>query len=119
MNNVESNIYLDNETTSMLIDALEDDFVEIIKEYMENAEQHIDSLKEMDSGRSQDMIEIVHALKGSSGNVGAIYLSAICDKMETDLRTNQVSGVDDYVKDIDSTFKGTCKLLEQLIKDVS
>ncbi|MDH5764654.1 MAG: Hpt domain-containing protein [Gammaproteobacteria bacterium] len=119
MNNVSNNIYLDNETTSMLIDALEEDFIDIIKEYMQNAEQHIVSLKGMDVERSRDMIDVVHALKGSSGNVGAIYLSAICDKMESDLRLNKLSGIDEYVKDIDSTFRGTCELLEKLIQEIS
>jgi len=112
-------IYIDNETTSMLIEALEDEFFVILKEYMAAASKQIEQLKSIDLNDKDAVTSLVHIIKGSSGNVGAIYLSSICDELESGLRMNESPDIPVYVKKIDETFKGTCELLEKLIREVA
>jgi len=112
-------IYIDHETTSMLIEALEGEFFEILKEYMVAANDQIAQLKTIDLNDKDGVIALVHIIKGSSGNVGAIYLSSICEELETGLRMNEVIDSVSYINRIDETFKGTCVLLEKLIQEVA
>ena len=119
MSSESEKLYIDRETTSMLIEVLEGEFFDLIKEYMAAASRQIAELKGTSPEDKDGMISLVHIIKGSSGNVGASYLSSICNDLETGLRMNEITDPDPYINKIDETFKGTCILLEKLIQEVA
>lgn len=117
MSIVNTKEYMDDETTSMLIEALEGEFFEILKAYMKNAEDQISQLRGLDIKSKDELIMLTHTLKGASGNIGAIYLSSICNELETGLIMNEISDPSPLIDKIEKTFKSTCELLYKLIKE--
>src|SRR5580698_5154509 len=64
------------------------------------------SLEKMRAARSvsdtKTLLAIAHALRGSSGNLGATRLADLCSRLELELRNASVAGVDEYLSKIET-----------------
>ena len=108
--------YLDESTLSILQEALEEELFHILKEYIDLGEKQIAEIYTL-LGDPEGVRFIVHTLKGSSGNIGAIYLSDICDSFESDLIQNAVTNIEGRINEINTVFKATCILIDEFIKE--
>lgn len=94
---------IDIETTQILLDALEDDFADVVNEYISNGQELISKLQELVTHQPDrlDTIKVtVHTLKGASGNIGALYLSNICQSLESDIINRSVDDIQPRVQEI-------------------
>lgn len=55
-----------------------------------------------------------HKLKGSCLNLGAQSLGSICQQIETDGNKNDLSQIEQLVKQVDSIYQETCEELKKL-----
>ncbi|MDH5570299.1 MAG: Hpt domain-containing protein [Gammaproteobacteria bacterium] len=108
-------IYIDMGTVSMLMDALEDEYFEIIEIFISTSRERIAEMVSKSSASTEDLLDVVHVLKGSSGNVGAIHLSNVCNELESMLRSGSVDGIDSMIQDIEVSFDVTCKVFQEII----
>jgi HPt (histidine-containing phosphotransfer) domain-containing protein len=64
------------------------------------------SLEKMRAARSvsdtKTLLAIAHALRGSSGNLGATRLADLCSRLELELRNASVAGADEYLSKIET-----------------
>lgn len=64
------------------------------------------SLERMRAARSvsdtKTLLSIAHALRGSSGNLGATRLADLCSRLEAELRNASVAGADEYLSKIET-----------------
>ena len=64
------------------------------------------SLERMRAARSvsdtKTLLAIAHALRGSSGNLGATRLADLCSRLEAELRNASVASADEYLSKIET-----------------
>ncbi len=101
---------IDYETTDMLLETLEEDFFEVIHEFIKSGDNISSQLKQqVDQGINDidTLIALSHTLKGASGNVGALLLSDICGKLETTLHEKQFTHISKHVAEIEQIYSKT------------
>jgi len=90
---------LDYDAINSLKDATEEMFEEIIETFLEDTDNHLELLqKAVLKNDFTSLIEESHSIKGSSGNIGACKLSAICAGIEKESRKNMITNQADDVK---------------------
>jgi len=90
---------LDMNALSVLKEATEEMFPEIIEVFLEDTPNRLNSLS--DASTNNDVIamkEVSHCLKGSSGNVGAVKLSKICEEIETLSKSGSVANQEELIQ---------------------
>ncbi len=109
MTNNADNI-IDYETTDILYDTLEDDFLDIIDEFIKSSDDltlKIKQLSDQNINSIDPLIALIHTLKGSSGNVGALLLSEICGKLENSLRDKEPVNILEQINQIEQIYSQT------------
>ena len=104
-------------TINSLHEATGDVFHEILDTYLKDAQLNMESI--FSSSRSHDTDELlllVHRLKGSSRNVGARELADLCESFERDLRNGVHSDLDQRVAIISTSFENTLPLLQSYLE---
>ena len=89
-------------------------------EYLELAELLVDTgmvdLSDMESavqaGDSDAAAKAAHSIKGASGNLGIMDIYELAKAVETELRNNNLAGIDSQLKEIREKLES----LEQLVK---
>jgi len=100
-------------TLHSLHDATGDVFHEIIDTYLTDAQLNIESMFASFRSRDTDqLLRLVHTLKGSSRNVGARELADLCESFERDLRNGEHSNLEKRVAIISTSFENTLPLLQ-------
>ena len=103
-------------TISSLQEATGDVFQEILGIYLKDAQQNLESMIASSQSHDTDqLLRLVHTLKGSSRNVGASELADLCESFEKDLRNAEYSNLDQRITIIRSTFEDTLPLLQGYI----
>lgn len=99
---------LNEETIATLHEMLGDDFKSIITEFIKIVPEQIRMLKKSaECGDIESVTSITHSIKGSSGNVGAIYLSDKCQVLESGLRENVIQDTEKYIQEIEGALNVT------------
>ena len=74
---------LDEEVIEDLRDFMEDEFGDLIQKFIEDTNIRISQISEaIDKTNTDEMKKAAHALKSSSGNIGAIKLSCFAEEFE-------------------------------------
>jgi HPt (histidine-containing phosphotransfer) domain-containing protein len=90
---------LDLDALSILKEATEEMFPEIIEAFLEDAPNRLNSLREASTNNDVTaMKEESHCLKGSSGNVGAVKLSKICEEIETLSKSDSIANQEELIQ---------------------
>jgi len=90
---------LDLESLSMLKEATEDMFPEIITVFLEDSPNRLNSLREASINNNVTaMKEESHCLKGSSANIGAVKLSKICEEIETLSNSGSIANQEELIQ---------------------
>lgn len=75
--------HLDYDALNALKDVMEDDFGLLIETYLKDSSDRLVMLKELVVGENADSIRrTAHSFKGSSSNLGAVHLAALCAVIE-------------------------------------
>ena len=68
--------------------------------------------KSLEAGDAGGMAKAAHALKSTSGNLGAVCLAEICKKVETIAWTNSIEGTTDLISQIRTEYERVQTALE-------
>lgn len=84
---------------------MEDDFVLLLQTFIRDGHQRIIDLQQaLAAGNCSALREAAHAFKGSSGNIGATNLHAICLTVEIKGQQQDLSDTAALVQDIEREF---------------
>jgi HPt (histidine-containing phosphotransfer) domain-containing protein len=73
--------HLDLDILAALQEVMEEEYSTLLDTFLADCEERLDHLQK--SGDIVQLIETAHSLKGSSGNMGAIHLAALCSTLES------------------------------------
>ncbi len=97
--------HLDYETLNTLRQVMEDDFGLLIETFKQDSTERLKKLYEVVEGADADLIRrSAHSFKGSSSNVGAKQLSALCAALEKKALAGDLQGLIDDVRAIEQEF---------------
>ncbi len=114
---IDQNIHpvIDANTIGELKDVMGEDYLELIKVFLEDAPMHISKLEEaVASGDLSRMVGPAHTLKSSSANLGALNLSNCAKRIELGARQGVLPKPAVAVAVLESEFKRVKQALESL-----
>ncbi len=107
--------HLDYETLDTLRQVMEDDFKLLIDTFIQDSNDRILVLRDVITGSDPDPIRrAAHSFKGSSSNVGAIRLMALCSNLEKKAMSNKLENLGQDLGDIEQEFARVQELLRAL-----
>lgn len=96
-----------------LKDLLEDDFVDLIQNYMNDSEKRIEEMQEAFNNNDNRLgFESAHSLKGASSNLGATNLTEMCYQLQEICRGGQIHKHQQLIDEI----KAECQAVNAEIK---
>ena len=97
--------HLDYDTLNTLNQVMEDDFALLIDTFVQDSTERIRTLRDVIQGTEADLIRrAAHSFKGSSSNIGAMQLSALCAAVEKKALANNFDGLCSDVDEIEREF---------------
>lgn len=117
--------HLDYDTVNTLKDVMEDDFELLLETFVQDSAERIRTLRLVIQGADIQGADIqgtepdairrtAHSFKGSSCNVGAMQLSALCSTLEKKAAENQLDGLVADLEAIEQEFAHVQMLLRAL-----
>ena len=104
-------------TLDSLHEATGDVIHEILDTYLNDAKLNIESIySSLQSHDTDELLRLVHRLKGSSRNVGARELADLCESFERDLRNGEHGNLEQRVALISASFENTLPLLQSYLE---
>lgn len=86
--------HLDYDTLNTLKEVMEGDFALLIDTFIQDSNDRIRTLNEVIRGSDADSIRrAAHSFKGSSSNIGALQLAALCSTLEKKALENNLDGL--------------------------
>lgn len=97
--------HLDYDTLNTLKQVMEDDFNLLLDTFRQDSIERLKKLREVIQGNDADLIRrAAHSFKGSSSNIGAQQLSALCATLEKKALAGNFQGLEDDVQTIEQEF---------------
>tara|TARA_A100001391_G_scaffold67203_4_gene42970 strand:- start:3706 stop:4071 length:366 start_codon:yes stop_codon:yes gene_type:complete len=97
-----------------LRDIMGSDFYTLVKSYRQDGRQRLAALHEaVREGHMDGIRQQAHSFKGSSGNLGALRVSALCLEMEQLAREEQLDTADDRLAELEQAFEESCQALDR------
>jgi len=94
------------DTVNSMKEILGDELEEIFVEFKEEIPLYIDRLTAyLEQRKTQELMELSHSVKSSSGNLGFLKLSEICRKIEENLREDHSLNVESEVSNCIAELK--------------
>lgn len=105
---------LDADIVAELLDIGDAEFLQdLFETYIEDAHQKIDGITQaMAKQDAETLGKLAHTFKGASGNIGALKLSQIAEKLQHMGHQDQLEGVETVVADLVELYQ----LVEQAMK---
>ncbi|TFF13303.1 Hpt domain-containing protein [Pseudomonas sp. BCA14] len=95
-------IHLDPEVLSGLQDVMEDEYPKLLETFLDDSQKRVEALrKARDDAKA--LGRIAHSFKGSSGNLGAVRLAQLCQRLEVE-SVGAAADLGALVDQIDSEF---------------
>ena len=108
--------HIDVEALEELKDIMEDEFECLIHTFIVDSEKKIMALRaSVESEDAMLLSRVGHSFKGSSSNIGAVYLAQLCQKAEDQGRNNDWSDINDVLQTIKDEFHTVKATLNDLI----
>lgn len=97
--------HLDYDTLNTLKQVMEDDFNLLLETFRQDSIDRLKKLHEVIQGGDADLIRrSAHSFKGSSSNIGALQLSALCAALEKKALSGDLQGLAEDVHAIEQEF---------------
>ena len=91
--------------------------VDLIQMYLEDAPTKLSEINEGLVDQDWDRVErAAHALKGSAGNLGAIFVQEDCDVLQLASRNHELETLTQGVNQLQDHFKDAQTALQDLLK---
>lgn len=92
---------VDVDNLNMLKELIGDDLKEILDAYLQTAPDNIYKLEQAINNKDAEQVRMqAHSLKGSSANIGAHDLSALCSELEQLAKNNTLNNATDLLAKI-------------------
>jgi len=112
-NKKSTGVILDESVLSSLKEIMEDEFVDVLKLYMDESVSLMSDIHAGFSQESDELLRAVHTLKSSSLNVGAMRLGDIAANMEALVKSNDVDAAKMYLDELQDSFTETHSMMNQ------
>lgn len=110
--------HLDEEALAELKDVMEDEFDVLIHTYISDSFDRLASIRDaLEAGDAEALVKAAHSFKGSSINIGAPRLGALCLEVENAGREKRLADAGPFLQEIDSEFHQVRSMLERILKD--
>lgn len=105
-------LHLDVVLLEELRDILEDEFPSLISAYIQDSTVRVEDLSQaMTRGDAEAVRKAAHNLKGSSANLGLVYLAELCRIVEDAAREQQLAGQEAHMLLIQQEQEHAVRLL--------
>ena len=96
-------IHMDPEVLVGLQEVMEGDYPHLLDTFLDDSQKRVEALrKARDDAKA--LGRIAHSFKGSSGNLGAVRLARLCQRLEVESAKNEISDLGNLVDQIDHEF---------------
>ena len=97
---------IDYDLLNQMVALLEDDFPIIVDTFIDSTYKIIALLQDLLKNQDSEEYALkIHGLKGSCGNMGAVYLAELCKRDESLSKTGKVDKIDPLLTDIKTEFE--------------
>ncbi|KQM51588.1 MULTISPECIES: Hpt domain-containing protein [Pseudomonas] len=76
-------IHLDPDVLTGLQEVMESEYPKLLDTFLDDSQKRIDALRKS-RGDAKALGRIAHSFKGSSGNLGAVRLAYLCQRLEAE-----------------------------------
>lgn len=105
-------LHVEAETLAGLRDLMEGEFATLIHAYLTDSTGRLDEMsRALADSDSDGLRRAAHSLKGSSSNLGALTLSALCLALEQQTRQGELFGAKEQVEGIRIEFEAVAAAL--------
>ena len=111
--NKSNGVLLDEAVLSSLREIMEDEFIEVLKLYMDESVSLMSDIHAGFSEEPDELMRAVHTLKSSSLNVGAMRLGDIAANMEALVKSGDIEAAKMYLDELQDSFTETHSLMNQ------
>ena len=94
--------HLDPSVLSALQEVMEDEYPELLDVFLRDSEERWLTLRTADDALL--VMNAAHSFKGSSSNMGAVRLAALCHELEQHAKQKNLAQIEKLVQNIDSEF---------------
>ncbi|MCY1437025.1 Hpt domain protein [compost metagenome] len=94
--------HLDLDALSALREVMEDAYPQLLDTFLADSEERLQGLRE--AGRAAQLVDVAHSFKGSSSNMGAVKLVALCGELEKNAEKLSPSEIQELITAIDLEF---------------
>ena len=95
-------IHMDPQVLSGLQEVMEDEYPKLLDTFLDDSQKRIEALHQARDD-AKALGRIAHSFKGSSGNLGALRLAQLCQKLEA-RSSEPASDLGELVDQIDREF---------------
>ena len=95
-------VNIDHKVLSDLQEVMEDGYPQLLETFLEDSERRLSQLHEAKDASELGMA--AHSFKGSSSNMGAMGLAALCQQLEDRVRQQPLYGIEDLINRIDKEY---------------
>ncbi|GGY68410.1 sensor histidine kinase [Cellvibrio zantedeschiae] len=97
--------HLDYDALNALKEVMEDDFGFLIETYLKDSSDRLVALHELVKSENADLIRrTAHSFKGSSSNLGAVFLASLCSVVERNALDQKFFTLPEDVSRIEAEF---------------
>nr|WP_097085257.1 MULTISPECIES: Hpt domain-containing protein [unclassified Pseudomonas] len=102
--------HLDYSVLSALREVMEDEYPLLLETFLSDSAVRVDHLHQVRDAKV--LGQAAHSFKGSSSNMGAVYLAELCRELEERATRGPFQGIEDLVNRIGIEFGTVRKLFE-------
>jgi len=114
--NISNQLTLDMDKVQELHELMGDKMSILVDSYINSSTETLDKLQRATGAMDGDEIrQLAHGLKGSSGNLGAVQVVDLSDKIEQLARQEQLEGVSQIVDELLNAFESVKKKLNEVV----
>ena len=96
-------LHLDPQVLSGLQEVMEGEYPKLLDTFLDDSQKRVEALrKARDDAKA--LGRIAHSFKGSSGNLGAVRLAQLCQRLEVESVESAVGDLGELVDQIDREF---------------
>lgn len=108
---------LDMELVGELQDIMADGFVTLVESYQRDASQRLVSMQAaLDAEDRSQLRQLAHSLKGSSSNLGAVQVTALCVALEGQVADAEASKLQQLLNELDVAHVTAVEALTELCR---
>ncbi|MEJ2681820.1 MAG: Hpt domain-containing protein [Gammaproteobacteria bacterium] len=94
-------VHVDENVVAELQDVMGEDFHVLLETFMDDSLNRVLALQEaLQQAAAEELRQVAHSFKGSSGNIGAPHLYTLCQELEALGRSGSVDGADVLVEQL-------------------